>query len=210
MYQYHATIKEWHDGDTCSVDVDLGFCVTLSTKIRLAGIDTPEINSADPKKKAAAIKARDFADKTVPPGTVVVIESKKSDPRDKYQRFLADIPVGDTTLSDMMIKLGLGVSYDGGARVVSSAVWGGTVLTCARRAPEQKVAEAFFYRGPQDRPGLREFGGKKVIERSGGWLAALVIDGFKPILDNSYVVRERGHYYDVYTPEEFAKAYEVL
>lgn len=116
MYQYRVTVTEWYDGDTCSIVVDLGFRISFTTKIRLAGIDTPEITSSDPKKKAAGFAARDFASKTVPPGTEVIISSKSPDPRDKYQRFLADIPVGDTTLSKMMLERGLGVPYAGGAR----------------------------------------------------------------------------------------------
>lgn len=120
MYQYYATIKEWHDGDTCSVTVDLGFRISLAIKIRLAGIDTPEINSADPEKKAAAIKARDRAAALCQVGMTVVIETEKSDPRDKFQRFLAHIPImyngKHVTLTSVLILEGLGVAYDGGAR----------------------------------------------------------------------------------------------
>lgn len=46
-----------HDGDTCSLLVDLGFGVKYDVDVRLEGIDTPEINIK--VSKAAAIVARD-------------------------------------------------------------------------------------------------------------------------------------------------------
>lgn len=48
MYEYKAQVVSVYDGDTLTVDIDLGFEVWLrKQKIRLAGIDTPEINALE-------------------------------------------------------------------------------------------------------------------------------------------------------------------
>ena len=42
---YIYRIKEIHkvvDGDTIDADIDLGFDISLTKRIRLAGVDTPE------------------------------------------------------------------------------------------------------------------------------------------------------------------------
>jgi micrococcal nuclease len=41
-YQYRATMTRVIDGDTCVCQVDLGFEVFVSLKIRIRGVDTPE------------------------------------------------------------------------------------------------------------------------------------------------------------------------
>lgn len=43
MYEYAATVRSVHDGDTFEADLDLGFHTHLRTSIRLAGINAPEL-----------------------------------------------------------------------------------------------------------------------------------------------------------------------
>jgi len=45
MYQYKAKAERVVDGDTIDVTIDLGFKITTHQRIRLAGIDTPEVYS---------------------------------------------------------------------------------------------------------------------------------------------------------------------
>ena len=53
LYQYKADLVKVIDGDTIEVDFDLGFGVWLrNQRIRLAGIDTPEIRTSDKEMKA--------------------------------------------------------------------------------------------------------------------------------------------------------------
>lgn len=42
MYEYNAIIKKVVDGDTLDVDVDLGFGVKITQRLRLARIDAYE------------------------------------------------------------------------------------------------------------------------------------------------------------------------
>jgi endonuclease YncB( thermonuclease family) len=45
LYHYRAVVTDVHDGDTVTVDLDLGFHVWVRGEhIRLAGVDAPELN----------------------------------------------------------------------------------------------------------------------------------------------------------------------
>ena len=51
MYEYKATVKRVIDGDSLVLDIDLGFYMFMNeTKIRLYGLDTPEMNSVTKRK----------------------------------------------------------------------------------------------------------------------------------------------------------------
>jgi micrococcal nuclease len=116
MYQYRATVIRWVDGDTVEVSVDLGFRIFHQTLLRLAGINTPEIHSADPVEREAAIKAMLRASELAPLGGKVIVETSKPDSRDKYGRWLGDVNYGQGSVSAVLIAEGLGVAYDGGKR----------------------------------------------------------------------------------------------
>ena len=57
-YYYDAEVTGVYDGDSITVDIDLGLGVWLKgQKLRLIGIDTPEMRGAE---KEAGKVARDF------------------------------------------------------------------------------------------------------------------------------------------------------
>ena len=61
MYQYK--IKKIHriiDGDTIDVEIDLGFGITLSHRVRLKGIDAAETKTKDLKEKAEGLLAKEW------------------------------------------------------------------------------------------------------------------------------------------------------
>ena len=44
LYTYKAIVSDVYDGDSCTVDIDLGFGIwARGVKLRLANIDTPEL-----------------------------------------------------------------------------------------------------------------------------------------------------------------------
>lgn len=56
LYEYRADTRRVVDGDTVDVDIDLGFNVWLrNERLRLYGIDTPELKGAN---KAAGLAAK--------------------------------------------------------------------------------------------------------------------------------------------------------
>ena len=48
MYEYRVKkVTAIVDGDTIDVDIDLGFDISFYSRVRLAGIDTPESRTKD-------------------------------------------------------------------------------------------------------------------------------------------------------------------
>ena len=86
-YTYTAVVTECYDGDTITVDFDLGLHVWLTdVKLRLYGINTPELRG---EEREAGIAARDYL-RTRIRGKRVIIETIK-DKTGKYGRYLAKV-----------------------------------------------------------------------------------------------------------------------
>ncbi len=82
FYTYVARVLRVIDGDTVWLDIDCGFRVWARQKVRLRGIDTPEIKTAE------GVRARDFVAEALESVPFVVVTTTKPD---KYDRYLADL-----------------------------------------------------------------------------------------------------------------------
>lgn len=86
-YYYSAIVREIYDGDTCTVDIDLGLSTWQhNEKLRLNRIDAPELRGASRERGLAS---RDFLREKID-GKFIIIETVK-DSREKYGRYLAEI-----------------------------------------------------------------------------------------------------------------------
>lgn len=101
----------WVDGDTCDVDVDLGFRIRHGMRLRLLGIDTPE------RGQPGFTEATVFAASAAPPGAELRIRTYL-DAADKYGRFLAyvwpwagDGPLATKSVNDQLLDSGLAARY---------------------------------------------------------------------------------------------------
>ncbi len=107
LYHYKATVVSVYDGDTCTVDIDLGLYTWIrKEKIRLLRINAPEIRG---KERPEGLKSRDFLRELLL-GKEVIIETYK-DKREKYGRYLAEIWMKDKkekfiNINDLMVKKG--------------------------------------------------------------------------------------------------------
>ena len=112
MYEYKATIKRVIDGDSVVLDIDLGFYMFMNeTKIRLYGLDTPEMNSEDPLLRLQAVLATRFLYDNLPVGSKVTIKTIL-DKREKYGRLLATIITQDGfNLNDGLLENKLAINY---------------------------------------------------------------------------------------------------
>jgi micrococcal nuclease len=111
-YIYNAMVTNVVDGDTIDVLVDLGFGICVDLRVRLNGIDTPEINSSDEVIKNSAKLAKKFVlDQLMK--QPVVIETFKVD---KYGRYLADVYLlnDSTSINTRLLNEGLATPYFGG------------------------------------------------------------------------------------------------
>ena len=112
MYEYKATVKRIIDGDSLILDIDLGFYMFMNeTKIRLYGLDTPEMNSEDPLLRLQAIMATRYLFDNLQVGEKVVIKTIL-DKREKYGRLLATIIKKDgLNINEGLIQNKLAISY---------------------------------------------------------------------------------------------------
>ncbi len=98
---YTAYVTEVIDGDTFHALVDLGFKIVTEQKLRLRGLDAPEIQSADGREAKEFLLAHG-----VRPGAQILIKTVKPD---KYGRYLADVFVDGAYINQQLFDEGLAV-----------------------------------------------------------------------------------------------------
>jgi micrococcal nuclease len=120
MYEYRVKkVTAVVDGDTIDVDIDLGFSVSFSQRVRLAGIDTPESRTSDKFEKTLGLEAKEYLKSKLKDAKLVVIKTEKPDSSEKYGRILGWLYVdGDTvSVNDHMIEDGYAWGYLGETKV---------------------------------------------------------------------------------------------
>ena len=114
MYQYFVKeVKNVVDGDTIDVIIDLGFDILFSSRVRLAGIDTPESRTTDKVEKALGLESKEYLKKHLKDAKSVVIKTEKMNSTEKFGRILGWIYVNGNTesLNDKMINDGYAWGY---------------------------------------------------------------------------------------------------
>lgn len=103
--QYNAQVKEVIDGDTVWADIDLGFGIYTTRKLRMKGINAPELHgeSAEAGQKSKEYLTERIGNKTVQITTYTP---------DKYGRMLADIFLDGVNINQEMIDKGFAVPYE--------------------------------------------------------------------------------------------------
>lgn len=126
MYEYSAKMIYVVDGDTVDLDVDLGLDIHHLLRVRLLGIDTPELHSSIPEEREKAKRARLFLREAMMmqpdmKSRDLVVKTEK-DRTEKYGRYLATIfAVGDLiSFNQKLLDAGLAVPYDGGPKMKRS------------------------------------------------------------------------------------------
>jgi micrococcal nuclease len=120
MYEYYVRkVENVVDGDTIDVLIDLGFDILFQSRVRLAGIDTPESRTKDLAEKALGLESKEYLKKYLKDAKSVIIKTEKMDSSEKYGRILGWVYVnGDTeSLNDKMINDGYAWGYMGDTKV---------------------------------------------------------------------------------------------
>jgi micrococcal nuclease len=120
MFEYYVKkVENVVDGDTIDVVIDLGFDIMFASRVRLAGIDTPESRTKDKTEKALGLESKEYLKKHLKDAKSVVIKTEKMNSSEKFGRILGWLYVdGDTeSLNDKMINDGYAWGYMGDTKV---------------------------------------------------------------------------------------------
>lgn len=113
LYFYRATVKSVYDGDTITVDIDLGLMTWIhAEKLRLYRINAPELRGSE---REEGLKSRDFL-RSLIDGKEIFIETVK-DKKGKYGRYLAEIWLEQGTdnwinVNDLLVTEGYAEYHD--------------------------------------------------------------------------------------------------
>ncbi len=105
MYTYKAKLIKVVDGDTVDFSLDLGMSIYSKQRIRLLGINSPEMRGEN-KEDGKAAKAH-IIDMLNKEGDIVV----KTEKQGKYGRYLGTIYLNGTDINQQMINDGFAVEY---------------------------------------------------------------------------------------------------
>ena len=107
MYEYRAYVSKVYDGDTITVDIDLGFGIVIkSQKIRLVRINAPEIRGDE---RQTGLVSRDALRDKI--GNKWVIIKTLKDKKGKYGRWLGEVWIENVCVNDWLISEGLAEVY---------------------------------------------------------------------------------------------------
>ena len=117
VYRIKSVLKVV-DGDTIDASIDLGFDISLSKRIRLAGIDTPESRTRDLEEKALGLESKEWLKKSLEDAKDILIKTEKPDSTEKYGRIIGHLFINgqETSLNNQMIDEGYALAYEGGKK----------------------------------------------------------------------------------------------
>jgi micrococcal nuclease len=106
------------DGDTIDADIDLGFDISLTKRIRLAGVDTPESRTTDAKEKVLGLEVKEWLKHRLEGAKDIIIKTELPDSTEKYGRIIGHLYINGETnsINNQMIAEGYAWEYDGGTK----------------------------------------------------------------------------------------------
>lgn len=109
-----ASLVDVVDGDTLTLKAHIWIAQTIEMKVRLLGIDAPELHGDCDSERARARQAKEYLSSLVEGRALTMSDIRN----DKYGgRVLAHVSAeGHGDLADAMLAQGLARSYDGGKR----------------------------------------------------------------------------------------------
>ena len=120
MFEYYVKrVTKVVDGDTIDVDIDLGFDISFTSRVRLAGIDTPESRTSNKMEKALGLEAKAYLKHEIDSAKSVVIKTEKMDSSEKYGRILGWVFLdgADKSINEKMIEVGHAWGYMGETKI---------------------------------------------------------------------------------------------
>ena len=111
---YEARFIDCYDGDTCDFDILLGIDVVVRQRVRLCGIDAPEIRGEEKQQGKVAhafvlemLMAAQTIILQVPQRSNCQRSLRSCDVRGKYGRLLADVIADEQSVNRALLQAGL-------------------------------------------------------------------------------------------------------
>lgn len=120
LYYYAARVTDVYDGDTCTVDVDLGLGIWKHNQtIRLWKVNTPEVRGAERERGLAV---RDFVRDYILDQDILlrtIVDKRGEDQTGKFGRLLGEILVEDDdgriiNINELLLAEGMALAMDEG------------------------------------------------------------------------------------------------
>lgn len=107
MYRYIAHVIKIYDGDTITVEIDLGFNVKITEKIRLKGINAPEVRG---EERTEGLISRDRLREKIL-NKDIIIQTEK-DKKGKYGRYIGEIYLEEENINEWLVIEKLAIKKD--------------------------------------------------------------------------------------------------
>jgi len=120
MFEYYVkSVNKVVDGDTIDVVIDLGFDISFTSRVRLAGIDTPESRTRDLAEKALGLESKKYLADRIKAAKNVVIRTEKINSSEKFGRILGWLYLDgeSNSINHEMIEKGYAWGYLGDTKV---------------------------------------------------------------------------------------------
>jgi micrococcal nuclease len=120
MFEYYVKkVTKVVDGDTIDVEIDLGFSIAFSSRVRLAGIDTPESRTTNKEEKVLGLEVKKVLSDRIANAKSIVIRTEKMDSTEKYGRILGWLYLDGEALSvnEALVAGGYAWGYLGDTKV---------------------------------------------------------------------------------------------
>jgi micrococcal nuclease len=120
MFEYYVkSVDKVVDGDTIDVVIDLGFDISFTSRVRLAGIDTPESRTTDKAEKALGLESKKYLADRIKAAKNVVIRTEKMNSSEKFGRILGWLYLDgeSNSINHEMIEKGYAWGYLGDSKV---------------------------------------------------------------------------------------------
>tara|TARA_R100000742_G_C4208290_1_gene35386 strand:- start:222 stop:602 length:381 start_codon:yes stop_codon:yes gene_type:complete len=123
MYNYNATCVKVVDGDTIDAEIDLGFDIKVTKRIRLGGINAPESRTRNKVEKKLGLAAKERL-KELMEGAANHFELESQE-LGKFGRVIGRLHIDKIAgkdritkvcVNDCLVEEGHAVEYDGGKR----------------------------------------------------------------------------------------------
>jgi micrococcal nuclease len=120
MFEYYVKeVTKVVDGDTIDVVIDLGFDISFTSRVRLAGIDTPESRTKDLAEKTLGLESKKYLADRIKAAKNVVIRTEKINSSEKFGRILGWLYLDgeSNSINHEMIEKGYAWGYLGDTKV---------------------------------------------------------------------------------------------